>query len=267
MPTVSDNRRERLRHLIDIRFDGSQTSFRDATGISLSQLGQWLNQHLDGSRNMGEKSARRIEQKCLLPIGWLDMDPDFAKRQYGEADTDAALRVEGVELSLTTRDAVAKATDQIILWEKPEDLAPDGNRVWIDRYDLVCSAGNGAVQWEVRQKQALPFTIDFFRAIGSNPSQCRLATARGDSMIPFLFDRDMIMIDTGRTAIRDGEVYAICFEDEMLVKQVFKQSGGALTLHSYNARYPDRTVEPREGVRFEVIGQVVYRSGSGLATQ
>lgn len=156
------------------------------------------------------------------------------------------------------------ADPQIIVWENLADLPPDDNRVWIDRYDLMCSAGTGLIQWEIRQKQALPFTLDFFRAIGSKPEHCRLASARGNSMEPFLFDRDMIMIDVSKKAVRDGNIYAVRFEDETLVKQLFKQAGGALMLHSYNARYPDRIVPASDDTSFEVIGQVIYRSGSGL---
>lgn len=164
----------------------------------------------------------------------------------------------------TPAAAAFESERQILVWEDPNELPPDENRVWVDRYDLQCSAGTGLVQWEVRQKQALPFSMDFFRAIGARPENCRLATARGNSMEPFLFDRDMIMIDLSRSAVRDGNVYAVCFEEETLVKQVFKQAGGALMLHSYNARYPDRIVPPNPDTRFEIIGQVIYRSGSGL---
>lgn len=251
--TIPEQRRQNLRALIDQRFSGSQSAFRDATGISLSQVGQWLNSHLDGSRNMGEKSARRIESACTLPAGWMDKNHDGA--------TAENLDVSAVS---SVRDQLRAQSDQILLWENASDLPPDDLRVWIDRFDLVCSAGCGAVQWEVRQKRALPFTIEFFRAIGSKPEDCKLAVVSGDSMEPFLFDKDMIMIDTAKISPRDGTVYAICFEGEMLVKQIFKQAGGALMLHSYNNKYPDRVVQPSEGTQFEVAGQIVYRSGSGL---
>ena len=35
-------------------------------------------------------------------------------------------------------------------------------------------------------------------------------------------------------------------------------------LHSYNAKYPDRIVPASDETSFQVIGQVIYRSGSGL---
>jgi hypothetical protein len=153
---------------------------------------------------------------------------------------------------------------RVAVWDKPEDLPPDESRVWVDRWDYNCSAGDGSIQWEIRQKDALPFTLAFFNAIGSKPDHCRLLMVRGSSMEPFLFDKDMIMIDIDKTALRDGKVYAVCFEQEALVKQVFKEAGGALVLHSYNANYPDKLVDPQRVGQFEVIGELVYRSGSGF---
>lgn len=161
------------------------------------------------------------------------------------------------------RDNIS-SKDQIEVWSNAEDLSIDPDRVWVDRYDLSCSAGDGMIQWEVRQKRALPFTHDFFKSLGSRPEDCRLVTARGHSMEPFLFDRDLIMLDVKKTTVRDANIYAVRFEGETFVKQIFKQAGGALTLHSYNSKYPDRVVPASEDTEFEVIGQVIYRSGSGL---
>ncbi|TDV39555.1 peptidase S24-like protein [Paraburkholderia caballeronis] len=150
-------------------------------------------------------------------------------------------------------------------WERAEDLEPDEDRVWIDRYDYHFSAGTGLIQWEVRQKKALPFDRGFFRALGSNPKDCKLLVVRGDSMEPFLFNRDMMMIDATRAHIRDGRIYAIYFEDEPLVKQVFKQVGGGIVLHSYNSKFPDREVPAESMGLVKIVGEVIYRSGSGMA--
>lgn len=157
-----------------------------------------------------------------------------------------------------------KTATHVAVWNEKDDLPPDDTRVWVDRWEYAFSAGNGMVQWEVRQKDALPFRAAFFDSIGCKPETCKLVMARGDSMEPFLFDRDMMMIDTTKTAIRDGRIYAIHFEGEPLVKQVFKQAGGALTLHSFNPRYPDRLVGPDDMQSLAVAGEVVYRSGSGF---
>ncbi|GAA0492423.1 S24 family peptidase [Pigmentiphaga daeguensis] len=232
-------RQRRLAKFLREVLKGDRESLARVLGRTPAEIDAFL----DGSAEKNPitaELARVFEADLHVDAGWLDRDPpSVAKR-------------------------LVEASGQIAVWEHPADLPEDENRVWVDRYDLICSAGHGAVQWEIRQKNALPFTLDFFRAIGSDPKDCRLAMARGDSMEHFLFDRDMIMIDVSKTKPRDGAVYAVCFEDEFLVKQLFRQTGGALTLHSFNDRYPDRLVQPGSGSHFEILGEIVYRSGSGF---
>lgn len=149
----------------------------------------------------------------------------------------------------------------VIAWEEESDLPEDTERVWIDRYDYHFSAGTGLIQWEVREKHSLPFTKSFFKAKGARPKDCKLLMLRGDSMEPWAEDKNMIMVDTSSTRIMDGEKYAIYFEDEPLVKQIFKEAGGGIVLHSYNPKYPDRLVSPDKLDYVHIVGRVIYRSG------
>lgn len=153
----------------------------------------------------------------------------------------------------------------VTVWENEEDLEPDDDRVWIDRYDYHFSAGTGVIQWEVREKKALPFNKSFFREMGSNPKDCKLLVVRGQSMEPFLFNRDVFMVDTARTQIRDGEVYAIFLDDEALVKRIFKKPGGVIVLNSYNPAHPDIEVTPDQMETVHIVGEYIYRSGAGPA--
>jgi hypothetical protein len=57
-----------LKKLIADAFDGSHTALSEKCGISISQIGQYLS----GYRNIGEKTARRIEQAAGKIPGWLD---------------------------------------------------------------------------------------------------------------------------------------------------------------------------------------------------
>lgn len=240
------------------------------------KTGQSTVASIENGRNKGSGYLVHIAAALGVNSIWLATGRGEMEISNWAEEKDRRLRSMGVETrrlpvdigqglaALNQPEPTEPVDNGIQLWDSPEDLPPDPSRVWVDRFDLICSAGGGAVQWEVRQKDALPFTRNFFRAIGCRPEACKLVNVRGDSMEPFLFDKDMMMIDTTRTQIRDGAVYAVCFEGEMLVKQIFKQSGGALTLHSYNARYPDRMVQANEATNFEILGQVVYRSGSGL---
>jgi SOS-response transcriptional repressor LexA len=72
---------KRLRKLITESFKGSQSALSALTGVSLSQLGQYLG----GYRNMGEKTARKIERGSNKPDGWLDRDEENeTKAQHKE---------------------------------------------------------------------------------------------------------------------------------------------------------------------------------------
>ncbi len=59
-------RRSNLQRLL-LRYDPQQ-ALADAVGLSV----QYLNQLLGGHRNIGEKTARKIEKSLKLDLGWLD---------------------------------------------------------------------------------------------------------------------------------------------------------------------------------------------------
>lgn len=207
------------------------------------------------TRNIGDKLARRIEAAFGHPEGWLDVE--HTAEQNDESKTS--------QPDTLIKRLLPADQGNVITWERPEDLEPDESRVWIDRYDYRFSAGTGVIQWEIRQKKALPFDIGFFKALGVRPQDCKLAQCHGRSMEPYLFHKDMMMLWTAWHNLRDGHIYAIVFEDEPLVKQIFKEPEGALRLHSYNPEYPDKVIQTTQLEGLHIAGEVIYRSGSGLA--
>lgn len=218
---------------------------------------QQVNQVMGPSptRNIGDKLARRIESAFGKVEGWLDVE-----HKSEQADLPKTSQRDTVIKRLLPDDH-----GNVLTWERPEDLEPDDSRVWIDRYDYRFSAGTGVIQWEIRQKKALPFDIGFFKALGVRPQDCKLAQCHGRSMEPYLFNRDMMMLNTAWHHVRDGHIYAVVFEDEPLVKQIFKEPEGALRLHSYNPEYPDKLIRSDQLEALHIAGEVIYRSGSGLA--
>lgn len=70
MESAAIIRRARLRKLIDENFGGSTTSLAQQIKKTPGQISQWLHSH----RQMSEKSARAIEERCRLPAHWLDRD-------------------------------------------------------------------------------------------------------------------------------------------------------------------------------------------------
>ena len=133
-----------LRKLIAESFGGSQSALSTRTGVSLAQLGQYLG----GYRNMGEKTARKIERGASKPVGWLDgADMNVAPAPVGSRQipliscvqagmwteiADAYAPGDGADWLLTDLDLSAHA---FALEIKGDSMLPDfrpGDRVIID---------------------------------------------------------------------------------------------------------------------------------------
>ncbi|HDR9227840.1 TPA: LexA family transcriptional repressor [Burkholderia vietnamiensis] len=204
---------------------------------------------------MGDDVARKIEAALGEQEGWMD-----AEHIHGGDEAPGIEQKADLIKRLLPREK-----GNVLAWERPEDLEPDADRVWLDRFDYRFSAGTGLIQWEIRQKKALPFDMGFFRALGVRPHDCKLAQVHGRSMEPYLFHRDLMMICESKNRIKDGLIYAVYFQDEPLVKQIFKEPEGTLRLHSFNPEFPDKFISQAQLEGLHIAGEVIYRSGSGLA--
>ncbi len=137
-----------------------------------------------------------------------------------------------------------------------ENLIPQGNTVavlgdndysqthqQISMYDIRLSAGGG-------------------NAV--NPNNLKGMYVRGDSMEPYLFNHDTVLIDIDDTEIADGEVYALIFKDKFYVKEL-QNIDGEINIISCNDKYPSMHTQKDEadsyGNYFQVLGKVVWRGG------
>lgn len=70
MMDIQSIRRSRLAELISQKYEGSQAKFIEQTGENQGEISALLR-----TKSFGEKKARKLEQKCNLPAGWLDGEP------------------------------------------------------------------------------------------------------------------------------------------------------------------------------------------------
>ncbi len=73
----AEKRRANLRKLLHSRFNGMQTELATTLGLSTGRVSQLLT----ANGTFGEKSARMVEERCGLPLGWLDAIDDAASPQ------------------------------------------------------------------------------------------------------------------------------------------------------------------------------------------
>ena len=101
----------------------------------------------------------------------------------------------------------------------------------------------------------------FFKDKDFNIDNLIIIKSDDNSMSPYINDNDDVGINTIDTEIKDGSIYAICIDGELLFKQIFREAGGALRLRSFNSDYPDRIFKKDDFSSLNIIGKQVYRAG------
>ncbi len=128
------------------------------------------------------------------------------------------------------------------------------------------SGGNGRVaQYElVEDEEPATYRLSWFQKYGINPDRVRRFRVSGDSMIPMLYPRDTILVNTDETNIVDGKLYAIRYGDELRVKYMSRRFDGTIILRSVNQAYKDEEIGPEQAQEhISVIGRVRDTSGTG----
>lgn len=92
---------------------------------------------------------------------------------------------------------------------------------------------------------------------GYSPSALLAMEVKGESMEPNLYDGDLVVINTADTHLVNGEVYAINYEGEAVIKRMIREGGQwYLTSDNPAPRYGRRNCRGSDCI---VIGKVVRR--------
>lgn len=110
---IKEIRRKNLGVLLE---NTTHIAFAEKAGMAAAHVSQIVN----GSRNMGDKIARRIEKKLSLPVGWMD----GPKMLYGTRDPDEPLK-RGIEI-LTAMEPEARHRAVKILAAMSEPAGGNG---------------------------------------------------------------------------------------------------------------------------------------------
>lgn len=143
-----------------------------------------------------------------------------------------------------------------------DEIEPWREQVWVNFYDVsfCCGVGGGHPEFEPLKK-TLPFDQSFFKYRNLNAKYFKMIYAKGDSMAHYINEGDAVGIDVSDTEPKEGEVYALFWDGDLLIKRIYKEGGGVLRLASDNPGYPTKIVNESNGESLVIIGRVVYRSG------
>lgn len=159
-----------------------------------------------------------------------------------------------------------KGTGEMLdgIHQQPIDLEnnPDYPSIRRVKFKLSAGATGFGVEYQDEEGNPLVFRREWYEQNGYNPD-CLLATTVGNgSMEPGLFDGDTVIVNTAQTEPKDGRVFAVNYEGELVIKRMVRDDG-QWWLSSDN---PDQRRYPRkvchEGVL--MVGEVVHKQSERI---
>lgn len=137
----------------------------------------------------------------------------------------------------------------------------DGNPEYpsIRRVALKAQAGASgyAIEYMADDGPPIVFRADWYKFHNYKPEKMLALRVQGESMIPSLYQDDLIVVNTAQTEPKDGIAFVVNYEGEIVVKRLIRDEG-QWWLSSDNAdqrRYPRKKCNGGT----EIIGEVVYR--------
>ena len=211
-----------------------QADIARATGKSTAAVTKWLR---------GENTPKTESLKEIAKL--LEVNDEWLLTGKGLPNQESAAYLHPVET-----------------WDDSTPLDDDEVEIpFFKDFSFACGAGESIeFHFDVINGK-FPFPPSFFQRKHVDPKCMRIIKAKGDSMSDFIHDQDLVGIDISQTEIIDGEIYAVYFEGEGMIKQIFKEEGGKLVLHSLNPKYRDREVTEQNGLNFKVMGRQFWRAG------
>ena len=157
----------------------------------------------------------------------------------------------------TTEDKKQDQSDLVYLSEHPDLLA-------VPRVKFKLSAGVSGYSVEPENGNGKPvfFRKDWFELHNYKPNKLLAVRVSGSSMEPSLWDDDLVVINTEDTKPHDGDVFAINYEGELVIKRMRRDAGEwfACSDNADQRRFsPKRCTED-----VQIIGRVVYKQSERI---
>lgn len=153
----------------------------------------------------------------------------------------------------------AQAEGSFSLWDSATPL--EDGEVEIPFYQEVeLSAGNGTYVDLDRGGRKLRFARSTLRKAGVDVNCAACVSIHGNSMDPVLPDGAVVGVDTSKTNVKDGQMYAIDHDGLLRVKLMYRLPSG-YRVRSFNRdEYADEEYFNQDANKIKIIGQVFWYS-------
>ncbi len=122
------------------------------------------------------------------------------------------------------------------------------------RYEVLAAAGSGAQPDAEEVRGHLGFSRRWLKDQGLAASRLAVIEVVGDSMEPTLHGGDVVLLDMREPRLRDGAIYTVRRDQDLLVKRLRKQGSDDWQIVSDNLDYPVEPLTPE----IEIVGRVVW---------
>lgn len=205
--------------------------------------------------------ARACGVKPPSVHGWLSGKSKFLR---GENLLKAASTLNVNQQWLATGDGSMRSSSHAKT--EPTEISLDNNPDYpaIRRVKFKLSAGVSgfSVDYQSGDGNPLVFRSDWYKKNGYTPSKLFATYVSNGSMEPGLYDGDTVVVNTEQTTPKDGVVFAVNYEGELVIKRLMRDDG-QWWLASDN---PDQRRYPRkvchEGVI--LIGEIVHKQSERI---
>lgn len=226
----------------------TQSQLAVAAGVSAGTIG-----NIESEARQAKGSLPQIAEALGISYKWL-------AHGTGPMELDGGLSF-GISLLPATQFG-----QPVAVYEDGDVLSDD--YIQIKEFEVKFSAGNGRtpVFDEMTDSVAATYRVEWFQRMGINPGRAIRVKVHGNSMEPFLYSGDTVLVNLAETNIINGKVYALRYGEELRIKRVYRKLDGSLILHSDNADFLPRDEEVPPTVvdaSIAIIGRVRDKSGSG----
>ncbi|MDD3012642.1 MAG: helix-turn-helix transcriptional regulator [Candidatus Gastranaerophilales bacterium] len=132
------------------------------------------------------------------------------------------------------------------------------NLIYIPKFEVKAAAGAGACV----ETEALEYLVAFDQStlrkiLGYISKSIYAITASGDSMLPFINDGDLLLVDHSKTMPQDG-VYVLRIDETLIVKRIQCLPNNRLKVMSDNPVYQPYEVDFKTD-NVQIIGKVIWQ--------
>lgn len=247
MPTIKDIRRTNL--LVLLNEHGTQAALARMLEVEPAYVSALLTGPPKG-RDIGDKTARKVEARFGKPEGWMDQQ-NYAVNSLPKSPSLRYVAREGAPARSASLEAVAILDDlqpvDVITIPRLEIRASMGVGELRPGHDAVAGTMQLSTEWIRRHLPDI-----------SSPKNLRIITGRGDSMESTFRDGDILVIDAGVHDVRVDAIYVFSLHDELYVKTLQRVPGSGLRVISDNKKYEPYLLQEHNGQSLEVLGRVVW---------